>query len=92
MPTGVTRSKGIELYKLIIVGHNNRKMLMPERKRLLIINLLNMKKLKLPELELEKLSVAEMDRLKAGSGESHCRAGDTISVGSDHESYQGDSD
>lgn len=77
---------------MIITGQDNRNKLMPQRKPFFNIKQFNMKKLKLPELELEQLSVAEMDSLKAGSGESHCRAGDTISLGSDHESYEGDSD
>jgi hypothetical protein len=48
--------------------------------------------MKLSKFELQKMSLAEMNAIKAGSGESRCQQGATVCTGSDHDSNGGDSD
>jgi len=48
--------------------------------------------MKLTKFEVERLPLAEMNAIKAGSGESRCVQGATVCTGSDHDSNGGDSD
>jgi len=46
---------------------------------------------KLSKFTFEKLTVPEMQGIKAGSGVSRCDTGASICTGSDHDSNNGDS-
>ena len=48
--------------------------------------------MKLTKFEVEKMDIKEMSEIKAGSGESECRAGYTKCTGSDKDNNAGDSD
>lgn len=48
--------------------------------------------LKLSKFQLDQLSAAEMNAIKAGSGSTSTNGGSTVCTGSDHDSGSSDSD